>query len=130
VSTTDLFHRLLGGLASADWATLADLYAEDARVTIPLALPDPVVLDGRDEIAAHFAGLTTIPLRFSPENVVVHETADPDVVIAEFDYVVHVTTTDARFRMSNVQFFRARDGLIAETHDYHDHARLGAALAS
>jgi ketosteroid isomerase-like protein len=27
-----------------------------------------------------------------------------------------------------VQLVRARDGLIAETHDYHDHARLAAAL--
>jgi ketosteroid isomerase-like protein len=129
VSTTDLFHRLLDGLTSGDWTSLASLYAEDARVTMPFARPEPVVLRGRDEIAAHFAGSTAAPIRFTAENVMVHTTTDPDVVIAEFDYVVDVTTTGDRLRVSNVQLVRARDGLIAETHDYHDHARLGAALS-
>ena len=128
MSTADLFHRLLAGLTSADWSQLSALYAEDARVTMPLALPEPRVLTGRDEIAAHFAGSTAVPIRFRAENVVVHQTVDPDVVIAEFDYVVRVTTTGEEFRASNVQLVRARDGLIAETHDYHDHARLAAAL--
>jgi ketosteroid isomerase-like protein len=128
MSTTALFHRLLDGLTSADWTELADLYTEDARVTMPFALPEPRVLHGRDEIAAHFAGSTAVPIRFRAENVVVHTTTDPDVVIAEFDYVVRVLTDDSEFRVSNVQLVRARDGRIAETHDYHDHARLAAAL--
>ena len=128
MSTTALFHRLLDGLTSADWSELADIYTEDARVTMPFALPEPRVLHGRDEIAAHFAGSTALPIRFRAENVVVHATTDPDVVIAEFDYVVRVLTDDSEFRVSNVQLVRARDGRIAETHDYHDHARLAAAL--
>jgi len=128
MSTTALFHRLLDGLTSADWTELAELYTEDARVTMPFALPEPRVLHGRDEIAAHFAGSTAVPIRFRAENVVVHTTTDPDVVIAEFDYVVRVLTDDSEFRVSNVQLVRARDGRIAETHDYHDHARLAAAL--
>ena len=128
MSTTALFHRLLDGLTSADWTELAELYTADARVTMPFALPEPRVLNGRDEIAAHFAGSTAVPIRFRAENVVVHTTTDPDVVIAEFDYVVRVLTDDSEFRVSNVQLVRARDGRIAETHDYHDHARLAAAL--
>ncbi|MFG1922522.1 nuclear transport factor 2 family protein [Cryptosporangium sp. NPDC048952] len=130
MSAADLIHQLLDGLASGKWAGLPALYAEDVHVRIPLALPEPVTLHGRDEVAAHFAGLNSMPIRFVVENLVVHETTDPDVAIAEFDYEVHITTTDARFRASNIQFLRARDGLIAETHDYHDHARLGAALAN
>ena len=128
MSTSDLFHRLLDGLTSADWSNLADLYAEDARVTMPFARPGPRVLHGREEIAAHFARSTAVPIRFRAENVVVHRTTDPDVVIAEFDYVVRVTTDGSQFRMSNVQLVRARDGRVVETHDYHDHARLAAAL--
>jgi uncharacterized protein (TIGR02246 family) len=130
MSTTALFHRLLDGLTSADWVKLADLYTEDARVTMPFALPEPRVLHGRDEIAAHFAGSTAMPIRFRAENIVVHRTTDPDVVIAEFDYVVRISTDGSEFRVSNMQLVRARDGRIAETHDYHDHARLAAALTS
>jgi ketosteroid isomerase-like protein len=128
MSTTDLFHRLLDGLTSADWTNLADLYTEDARVTMPFALPEPRVLHGRAEIAAHFAGSTAVPIRFRAENVVVHTTTDPDLVIAEFDYIVRLTTDGSEFRVSNVQVVHARGGRIAETHDYHDHARLAAAL--
>lgn len=129
VSTADLFHRLLDGLTSADWSRLAELYAEDAQVTMPFALPEPRTLRGRDAVAAHFAGSAAVPIRFRAENVVVHPTTDPDVVIGEFDYVVRVTTTGAEFRIANVQLVRAPDGRIVETHDYHDHARLAAALA-
>lgn len=128
MSTADLFHRLLDGLTSADWSRLADLYAEDAQVSMPFALPEPRTLHGRDAIAAHFAGSTAVPVRFRAENVVVHPTTDPDLVIGEFDYVARVTTTGAEFRVSNVQVVRGRDGRIVETRDYHDHARLAAAL--
>ncbi|GAA0251918.1 nuclear transport factor 2 family protein [Cryptosporangium japonicum] len=126
----DLFRHLLDGLSSDDWTQLAALYAEDAHVTIPLALPEPTVLNGRAEIAEHFARMTSLPVRFAVTKLVVHETVDPDVAIAEFDYDVEVTTTGARVRVSNVQYLRSRDGLIAETHDYHDHARLGRVLAN
>jgi ketosteroid isomerase-like protein len=128
MSTADLHHRLLRGLESADWAQLQTLYTDDALVTMPFAVPEPVTLRGRDAIAAHFARSSSMPLRFRAENVVVHQTTDPDVILAEFDYVVRITTTDTEFRASNVQYVKARDGLIAETHDYHDHARLAEAL--
>ena len=126
---TEVFHRLVTGITAKSWTDLAPLYAEDAQVSMPFGLPEPVVLRGREEIAQHFAGSAAVPLRFAIQNVVIHQTTDPDVIIAEFDYDGQVTTTGHTFRFSNVQVLRVRDGLIAETRDYHDHARIGAALA-
>lgn len=60
--------------------------------------------------------------------MVVHETADPEVVIAEFDYEGRVGATGNEFAMHNVQVLRIRDGLIQETRDYHDHLRMAAAF--
>ena len=126
----DVYRRLLDGIAAQSWDDLAPLYAEDAQVSMPFRMPEPVVLRGREEIAKHFAGSAAVPLRFDARNVVVHQTTDPEVIVAEFDYEGRVTTTGHTFRFSNVQFVRVRDGLIAETRDYHDHARIDAALRS
>jgi ketosteroid isomerase-like protein len=127
---TEVFHRLLEGITARTWTQLAPLYAPDAHVQTPFALPEPVTLHGRDEIAAHFRASSAAPLQLTARNVVVHETADPEVIVAEFDYDAQITTTGEEFTVANVQVLRIHDGLIAETRDYHDHARLAAALTA
>jgi uncharacterized protein len=58
--------------------------------------------------------------------MVVHATADPEVVIAEWDYDGVVTTTGRSFRVSNVQVSRVRNGKIVESRDHQNHAFLAA----
>jgi uncharacterized protein len=58
---------------------------------------------------------------------VVHDTGDPEVVIAEFDYDGQVTTTGHSFRVANVQMLRVRNGKIVSSRDYHDHLAIAAA---
>ena len=52
-----------------------------------------------------------------------HETVDPEVVIAEFDYTARGVT------FANIQVLRVRDGLIVETRDYHDPAAIREAMS-
>jgi ketosteroid isomerase-like protein len=59
----------------------------------------------------------------------VHETADPEVIVAEYDYEGRVTATGRTFRLANVQVLRVRDGLITGSRDYHDHPGLARAMA-
>ncbi|MFA1544141.1 nuclear transport factor 2 family protein [Actinomadura monticuli] len=68
------------------------------------------------------------PLELRAWNAVVHDTADPEVIVAEFDYDGRVTATGRTFRVANLQVLRVRDGLIVETRDYHDHPGLARAL--
>ncbi|QKG18835.1 nuclear transport factor 2 family protein [Actinomadura verrucosospora] len=127
----EVFARLSAGISAGRWHELAALYAEDAVVDQPFALPPaPPHLEGRAVIDEHFRRAAAGPLRLRASNVVVHETADPEVIVAEFDYDGRITTTVHEFRVPNIQVLRVRDGLIVETRDYHDHRGLARAFAA
>jgi ketosteroid isomerase-like protein len=121
-----VFASLSAGIADQEWSRLPDLYAEDAVVTMPFALPSPVRLTGRDEVRKHFSQY--VPFTVRPLDVMVHETTDPEVIVAEFDYEIAAAGNSAR--VSNIQVLRVRDGLIVESRDYHNHAAMGAVLSA
>jgi ketosteroid isomerase-like protein len=98
-------------------------------VSHPFALPQPSRLVGRAEIAAHFEAAARLPLRMRAENLVVHETGDPEVVVAEFDYVGAHAVTARPFAVSCVFVVRARAGEIVESRDYVNLAAFAALLA-
>lgn len=123
-----VLESLLQGISEGRWSDLADLYAEDAVVEQPFAPSPPRRLEGREAIRGHFATAAQGPLRLEAGNVVVHDTADPEVVIAEFDYDGRVSTTGQTFRVANIQVLRVRDGRIVSSRDYHDHLALAAAV--
>jgi ketosteroid isomerase-like protein len=118
-SPRTMFERLIQGISEGRWDELADLYAEDAVVDQPLASAAPGHLEGRETIRAHFADAAGACLRMAVHDIVVHETTDPEVIIAEFDY--DVTGTGGSVTAANIQVLRVRDGLIVATRDYHDH---------
>ena len=60
-------------------------------------------------------------------NVVVHETTDPEVIVAEYDYSGESLTTGKSFEAANIQVLRIRDGLIVFSRDYHDYLKITAA---
>jgi|tagenome__1003787_1003787.scaffolds.fasta_scaffold20639305_1 ketosteroid isomerase-like protein len=125
----EVFARLLEGITERRWDELAELYAEDVVVEMPFAAPGPARIVGREEVRSHFAAAAAGPLAFAADHVVVHVTADPEVVIAEFEYVGRVATTGTEFRVANIQVLRVRDGHIVESRDYHDHQGIAHALA-
>jgi len=126
LSAREVFERLITGISESRWQDLADLYAEDAVVDQPFMVPEPGRIHGREQVRAHFLAAVGLPLELRARNVVVHETGDPEVVIAEFDYDVRNTATRRESTVANVQVLRVRDGLIVATRDYHDHLRLAA----
>ncbi|HEX6469675.1 MAG TPA: nuclear transport factor 2 family protein [Streptosporangiaceae bacterium] len=125
----EVFERLIGGINGRQWDRLADLYAEDAVVEHPFALPRPARLDGRQAIRRHFAAGSRLPLELRARDIVVHETTDPEVIIGEYVYDGLVTTTGRTFTISNVQVMRVRGGLIVTSRDYHNHAALAELAA-
>lgn len=121
-----VFERLLQGVSEGAWDRLHELYAEDAVVELPFA-PAPVRLEGREAVRAHFAAAAGGGFSLRVEDLTVHRTLDPEVVIAEFVYVVRAGAGGPAFRTANVQVVRVRDGRIVASRDYHDHAALQAA---
>ncbi|MGW2309368.1 nuclear transport factor 2 family protein [Actinomadura luteofluorescens] len=128
-SPREVFARLSAGISAGRWHELAALYAEDAVVEQPFALPPaPPRLEGRAAIDRHFRAAARGPLELRARDVLVHDTADPEVIVAEFGYDGRVTASGRAFRVANIQVLRVRDGLIAETRDYHDHPGFARAL--
>ena len=129
-SPQDVIERLIQGISRGRWRELPDLYAEDAVVEYPLALPSgPARLEGRAVIQKYFAAVARMPLELKAHHVVLHQTGDPEVVIAEYDYDGLITTTGHSFQVANIQVSRVRDGQIVISRDYHNHPVLAEAIA-
>jgi ketosteroid isomerase-like protein len=127
----EVFLKLVHGVCDERWADVVELYAEKTDVSHPfhpLAAPP---LRSREELRTHFLGGpqpyqgTTLQRR--PANITVHETADPEVIVAEFQYEGTVVETGEPFAIPAVFVMRVRDGKIVESRDYLDHLRSAAA---
>src|SRR5262245_52914964 len=118
-----VFERLTDGISHRRWHDLHELYAAEAVIDYPFAVPT-MRLTGRDAIQRYFAAVARMPLDLRAHNVVVHETSDPEVVVGEYDYDGRVTTTGRVFHVSNIQVTRIRDGQIVTSRDYHNHLVL------
>jgi len=123
----EVVEALLSGISSGPTAALADLYAVDAVVELPFAPPDGLVLRGREELRAHFDRAGKGALRLTPQDVMLYETSDPEVVIAEYAY--RIERGARTLLLANVQIVRVRDGVIVSSRDFHDHAGLRAAMS-
>ncbi|MFJ4654345.1 nuclear transport factor 2 family protein [Nocardia sp. NPDC088792] len=102
---------------------LAEFYAEETDVRHPMAPLGDTPLLSREELRQHFATAGPAGLAgFRVEDVRVHHTVDPEVIIGEFTY-----RGDAGWAAPCIIVFRIRDGLIVESRDYIDHLGLARA---
>jgi len=126
-----IFGRYLhAGTLSRDADALAEIFAEDGVFEAPLVPAGHVFprrLAGREAIRAgmaeYYQRLARAPgptgsgaADPAKSGFVLHETADPDVFIAEIDAAFDVAGETAT--ISLVQIFRLRDGKIALLRDY------------
>lgn len=118
----EVFDRLLKTTQEEAWDELADLYAEDVTIEMPFAPPGvPTTSTGREELRARMKafGGGRMPLKFeSIDSVVVLETADPEVIVAQFVRHGHSDVTGEAFQFPYIMVITVRDGLIAASRDY------------
>jgi ketosteroid isomerase-like protein len=108
---------------------LANLYAEVSDVRHPFSPLPSEPLRCREDLRRHFAGALSLVgdvESFKPSAMVVHQTTDPEVVIAEFLYVG--SANGRAFALPNVFVVRVRDGQIVESRDYSDHVAFARAF--
>lgn len=122
VTPQEVFLALVHGVAEGRWAELPDLYAEQTHVTHPFHPLRPPALRTRDELREHFTptGASPPPHR-KPANITIHQTTDPEVIVAEFEYRGTNTDTGEPFAQPGIFVLRVRDGEIVESRDYFDH---------
>jgi ketosteroid isomerase-like protein len=116
---------MYAGAVTRNPDAIAAMFTEDGVYDAPLA-PDGHPLHrrlvGRDAIRAGISVYHQQPTYQDAVNLersafVLHDTADPDVFIAEID-VAFDEADGRRTTMSLVQIFRLRDGQIAMLRDY------------
>jgi ketosteroid isomerase-like protein len=128
LSPREVFQKLCEGITTGRFSELAELYAEDAVVETVFQPVGPRRFEGRAVLKERFAEVAvSSPLELTATNVVVRETDDPEVIVAEWDYQVHHRVTGRDFEVANIQVLRVRDGLIVSSRDFHDHLALVAA---
>jgi uncharacterized protein len=122
LSPREVFLALVNGVAEGPWEELPGLYAEQTDVVHPF---DPLrgpALRTRDEVREHFRPTGAGPrLRRTAGNITIHETADPEVIVAEFEYQGTVDDTGEPFALPGIFVLRVRDGEIVSSRDYFDH---------
>jgi ketosteroid isomerase-like protein len=127
-SPRQVFERQRRAITARAWSELADLYAEDVVVELPFNLPHALRLVGREQLQARFLAGSALPLEMEMHNVIVRETDDPEVIVAEFDYDGRRTDNGQEFSVANVIVMRVRDGQIVWSKDYHNHAVLAQVI--
>jgi uncharacterized protein len=120
-SPREVFLRLVHGVCDGRWDELPELYAERTHVEHPFHPLGAPALRSRAELREHFAAGSPGTFDRRPANIRVHETADPEVIVAEFEYRGTAAGTDEPAAVPCVFVLRVRDGEIVESRDYIDH---------
>jgi uncharacterized protein len=105
--------------------------ADDALVEIPSAAPGrPRRFPGRAQFQA-FAqqASAALPVRFTDcREVAIHDTADREVIVVEYELTGIVTTTGHQASASFIGVLRARHGQVVAWREYQDTMAIAAAL--
>ena len=127
---SEVFHALVRGVCDRKWDDLPGLYAEQTNVVHPLDPFRAPPLLTREQLREHFAGGDEVlgDVRFKPTGITIHQTADPEVIVAEFEYRGTVPDTGGPFALPGIFVMRVRDGQIVSSRDYVDHLGLARAL--
>lgn len=115
----DLIPRALQLLLDKDMIGFAGLWAEDGVMEFPFAPPGwPARVEGRAAIEDYLRDYPKmLDIQGFPKQVV-HQSTDPDVLIAEFDAEGVVVATGKPYRASYIAVITTRDGEIVHYRDY------------
>jgi ketosteroid isomerase-like protein len=123
--------RFLQAVSSGKPGDLADCYASEIVIEMPLAvnaLYPSRIETTREELRARFEAGAAIRRYVALENAVIHETAEPDVLIVEYDVLVQMIDSGEEFSMTFLMVMHFRDGLIDRSRDYTDPIKGARAL--
>ena len=114
VRPAELANRFLRAMVSPEPGDMADLYAERVLIEMPFAPASlyPVRTEtGREELRARFRAGRAARIYSHVDHVVVHQTADPEVVIVEYDLHGELRPVGTPFVQSFVLIMTIRDGV-------------------
>ena len=115
--------QLLEAAVSPAPGDMADCYAPEVVIEMPFAvdaLYPPRIATTREELRARFRAGTAMRRYKALRNVTIHETSDPEVIIAEYELHGEMTATGEPFSARYAMVITIRDGYIVRSRDYTD----------
>jgi hypothetical protein len=115
--------QFLRATLSPDPGDMADFYAPEIVIEMPFApagLYPTRIETTREELRARFRAGAAARRYRDLRDVVIHETADPGVVIVEYGLDGEMTESAEPFSLRFVMVMTIRDGQIVHTRDYAD----------
>jgi ketosteroid isomerase-like protein len=111
---------------TAQVEALTALYADPTNVSHPLLHGYPTLVS-RADMRRHFEETPRRApgLRFQAQEIRIHHTNDPEVIVAEFTY--RGAGPAGPLTAHCIFVWRVRNGLIVEARDYIDYAAFGRA---
>ncbi|MFI1915344.1 nuclear transport factor 2 family protein [Nocardia sp. NPDC020380] len=115
----ELVHHALALLLAKDMTGFAGLWSEQGVLEFPFAAPGyPPRIEGRAAIEEYLRDYPALlDIRAIPEPTV-HQSTDPEVVIAEFEASGIVVATGRDYRLRYIAVITVRDGEIQHYRDY------------
>ncbi len=113
--------QLLRATVSATPGGMADCYAPEVVIEMPFAvdgLYPPRIHTTREELRARFQAGTASRQYKRLSNVTIHETADPEVIVAEYELHGDLAATGESFSLRFAMVITVRDGHIVHSRDY------------
>ncbi|KAB2361044.1 nuclear transport factor 2 family protein [Actinomadura montaniterrae] len=127
----ELFARFQHNVLAGEGGFDEEMLAEDVEIEMPFAPAGHARrIEGRAAVAALVRqGREALPIAFEEfRDVVIHETADPEVIVAEYA-IVASAPGGRRASAAFAVVLRARDGRIVHWREYQDRAAITEALA-
>ena len=130
---TSVMRDALGDRINPAAVTFIDMMAEDFVMEFPFARPGMQTrIEGRTAVLTYLVSVGQGISVDSISHVVVHDTADPEVVIVEFEGHGHSLKTDEPYDQRYISVIRTRGGKIVHYKDYWNpiqglKAQIGAA---
>ncbi|MDI6097949.1 nuclear transport factor 2 family protein [Actinoplanes sp. NEAU-A12] len=121
--------RWLADQSTFDPAVLAG----DVVLEAPFAAPgQPVRTEGKEQVIAYTeAGHASFPVRFGDcRHVTVHVTADPDVIVVEYELVGTHVHTGVTAAAPFIGVLRTRDGKLAHWREYQHTLAIAQVLSA
>lgn len=115
--------QLLRAAIGAAPGDMADCYAPEVVIEMPFAvdaLYPPRIAATREELRARYQAGTAVRRYKDLRNVTIHETADPEVIIAEYELHGEMTATGEPFSARYMMVITVSDGYIVHSRDYTD----------
>lgn len=134
---SEIVREYINRISKADFMSALELFDDDVSVQDRFSLPAPRELPSKAAaLAAIRNGLVRAPGEALPRfyadlevrDLVIHEMADPSLVVAEWTYVSRIG--DSTVENHNVSIVKCRDGKIVQSRDYHNHVTRAVAAGT